>query len=65
MTQEKVTRKELREMHVGQTRIIHLNHPKKVQSAYVTCGQMKREEGMEFRCSKDYDAVAVSITRIN
>lgn len=65
MTQEKVTREELRKMHIGQTRIFTLNHPKKLQSACVTCNQLKKEDGIEFRVSKDYDAVAVSITRIN
>lgn len=62
--QAKVTRQELREMHIGQTRIFHLENKKKLQSATVTCNQMKKEEGLEFRVSRDYDAVAVSITRV-
>ena len=64
MVQEKVTRQELRDMHVGQTRIINLSHPKKVTSARVTCIQMKLEEGLEFSFKPDYGASAVSITRI-
>jgi hypothetical protein len=63
MTQEKVTRQELREMHVGQTRIINLLDPKKIPSARITCLQMKQEEGLEFTFKPDYEAVAVSITR--
>ena len=62
--QEKVTRQELRDMHIGQTRIINLTDPKKIPSARVTCIQMKQEEGIEFIFKPDYEAVAVSITRI-
>lgn len=65
MAQDKVTRQELREMHIGQTRIITLNDRKKLASARVTCTHMKHEEGLEFSVKLDYDAVAVSITRIN
>lgn len=65
MTQEKVTRQELREMHVGQTRIFQLTDKKKLSSARVTCTQLKNEEGLEFAVKPDYEAVAVSITRIN
>lgn len=64
MTQEKVTRAELREMHVGQTRIFMLNDAKKVTSARVTCQQMKLEEGLEFIVKPDYQAKAVSVTRV-
>lgn len=64
MVQEKVTRKELREMHIGQTRIITLIDPKKIPSARITCLQMKQEEGLEFVFKPDFEARAVSITRI-
>lgn len=64
MVQEKVTRQELRDMHIGQTRIITLENAKKVSSARVTCTQMKLEEGLEFTVKPDYGASAVSITRI-
>ena len=62
--QEKVTRQELRKMHIGPTRIINLTDPKKIPSARVTCTQMKQEEGFEFTFKPDYEAVAVSITRV-
>lgn len=65
MGQEKVTRKELRDMRIGQTRIFTLNDAKKVTSASVTCAQMKNEEGMEFTVKKDYEAKSISITRMN
>ena len=64
MIQEKVTRKELREIHVGQTRIFSLTNPKKVTSARVTCRQIMLEEGTEYIMRPDYKAVAISITRI-
>ena len=64
MSQEKVTRQELREMHIGQTRIFVLTDPKKVSAARVTCTQLKQEEKLEFLCKQDFDANAVSITRI-
>lgn len=63
MVQEKITRQELRDMRVGQTRIITLNNPKKIPSARITCLQMKQEEGLEFVFKPDFEAVAVSITR--
>lgn len=63
MRQDKVTRQELRDMHIGQTRIFMLNDAKKVSSARVTATQVRQEEGLEFVVKPDYDAVAVSITR--
>ncbi len=63
MAQERVTRQELREMRIGQTRIITLEDPKKIPSARITCLQMKQEEGLEFTFKPDYEAKAVSITR--
>lgn len=64
MKQTKVTRKELREMHIGQTRIFFLTEPKKVTSARVTAQQLKDEKEGEWSVKPDYKACAVSITRI-
>lgn len=63
MEQEKVTRQELRDMQVGQTRIFLLKEAKKVSSARITCTQLRKEEGLEFIVRPDYTAKAVSITR--
>lgn len=63
MAQEKVTRKELRDMHIGQTRIIVLLERKKIESARQTVLQVSREEGLVFTFKPDYEASAVSITR--
>ena len=65
MAQERVTRKELREIHVGQTRIFILKDPKKVTSARIQANQLKQEEGLKFIVKPDYKAAAVSITRVN
>ena len=51
-------------MHVGQTRIFLLTDAKKVASARITCTQMRNEEGLEFQVKPDYQAKAVSITRV-
>ena len=64
MAQEKVTRQELRDMHIGQTRIFTLMEEKKITSARVTAQQMKNEKEGEWLVKPDYDACAVSITRI-
>lgn len=64
MIQEKVTRQELREMHIGQTRIITLSDPKKVTSAKVTAKQLKDEKEGEWMVKPDYNTCAVSITRL-
>lgn len=61
--QKKVTRKELRDMHVGQTRIIVLEDRKKMVSARVTATQMKNVEGLEFIVKSDWQASSVCITR--
>lgn len=63
MVQEKVTRQELRDLHIGQTRIFILSERKKVTSACVTAHQLRREEGLEFIAKPDYEAKSVSITR--
>ncbi len=63
MVQEKVTKEELREMRIGQTRIITLTDRRKLNSARVTAQHVKNEEGMEFTCKLDYEACAISITR--
>ncbi len=64
MVQEKVTREELTEMHIGQTRIFTLNNPTKLQSVATTLNQLKNERKGEWTHKKDYDACAVSVTRI-
>ena len=64
MAQEKVTRQELRDMHIGQTRIFTLVDAKKVSAARVTCTQLKQEEKLEFLCKQYFNANAVSITRV-
>lgn len=64
MAQEKVTRQELRDMHIGQTRIFTLTEEKKISSARVTAQQMKNEKEGEWSVKPDYDACAVSITRL-
>lgn len=63
MTQSKLTRKELREMHIGQTRIISFYLKKKIESARQTVRQVSRDEDLEFTFKPDYEAKAVSITR--
>ena len=64
MAQDKVTRQELRDMHVGQTRIFTLTEEKKISSARVTAQQLKQEKEGEWQVKPDYEACAVSITRV-
>lgn len=64
MTQERVTRQEMRDMHIGQTRIFHLTDAKKVTSARVQANALKNEEGLEFMVKADYQSASVSITRL-
>ena len=63
MAQEKVSRDELLEMHIGQTRIFTLNNPTKLQSAAVTCTQLKNEQKGEWSIKRDYTTCSISITR--
>ena len=64
MAQEKVTRKELIEMHIGQTRIFTLMEETKLQSVATTCNQLKNERRGEWKVGKDYESVSVSVTRV-
>jgi hypothetical protein len=63
MAQEKVTRSELLEMHIGQTRIFTLTNPTKLQSVATTCNQMKNERKGEWTIKRDYSSCSISITR--
>ena len=62
--QERVTRQDLRNMRVGQTRIFTLTDKKKITSARIQANQLKQEEDLEFDVKPDFDASAVSITRL-
>lgn len=62
--QEKVQRKELRKMRVGQTRIFTLINKKKISSAKQNIYQMCQEEDLEFEVKPDYEASSISITRV-
>ena len=60
----KVTRKALRRMRIGETCIFDLPEIKLINSARVTCNQLKHEEGLTFTVRTDYEARAVSVTRL-
>lgn len=64
MTQEKVSRAELRQMKIGQTRIFQLTDRKKITSARVQATQLGLEEDMKFLVKTDYQSSSVSITRL-
>ena len=64
MTQERVTRNDLLEMHIGQTRIFTLNNPTKLQSAATQCNQLKNEQKGEWTIKRDYVSCSISITRL-
>ena len=61
--QETVSKKEMKKMRVGQTRIFTLADKKKIKSVRVQATSLKNEEDMEFSVSADYKSSAVSITR--
>jgi hypothetical protein len=65
MAQERVTRDEMRGLHIGQTRIFTLTDRKKIASARVQAAQLGQEEGMKFSVKPDWEASAVSITRLS
>lgn len=62
--QDCVSKKDMREMRVGQTRIFTLADKKKIQSARVQANMLKNEEDLEFNIRADYKASSVSITRV-
>ena len=61
--QERVSRQELRDMRVGQTRIFTLADKKKITSARVQANALKNEEDLEFEVKADYPSASVCITR--
>ena len=64
MAQSKVTREELLKMAVKSTRIFMLTNASKLQSVATTANQLKNMNLGEWSVAKDYDLVAVSVTRI-
>lgn len=64
MVQDKVSRVELRQMKIGQTRIFQLTDRKKITSARVQATQLGLEEDMKFSVKTDYQSSSVSITRL-
>ena len=63
MAQDKVTRRELLDMHIGQTRIFTLSNPTRLQSVTVTCNQLKNERKGEWTTRRDYQSLSISVTR--
>lgn len=63
MAQEKVTRSELLDMHIGQTKIFTLTNPTKLQSAAVVCNHLKNERKGAWTIRRDYSSLSISITR--
>ena len=63
-TQEKVTRKVLREMRIGQTRIFWLKEARKINSVRVTCNQLMYEEDLKFTVKADYPGKSVMVQRV-
>lgn len=62
--QERVSRQELRDIRVGQTRIFTLADKKKITSVRVQTQQLKNEEDLVFDVKTDYASSSVSITRM-
>lgn len=63
-TQEKVTRKELLEMKVGEEKTFCLSDKTKLQSAASTMNQLKNEGKGEWKHTKNYEEVSIAITRM-
>ncbi len=62
--QERVSRKDLRKLRVGETRIFTLFDKKKISSARVQANQLKNEEDLEFDVKPDFTSSSVCITRL-
>lgn len=63
MKQEFVSTKELLEMRVGSTRVFMLTEPSKLQSCASLCTRLKNERRGEWSVRRDYENIAVSVTR--
>lgn len=62
--QETVSKNELREMRIRQSRIFTLADKRKIKSVRVQVHDLKMEEDKEYQVRTDYDASAVCITRV-
>jgi hypothetical protein len=63
-TQEKVSQIELQNMKVGETKTFYLNEKGKLQSAASTMNQLKNLGKGEWKHTKDYEEVSITITRM-
>ena len=64
MSQKKVTRKELKAMRVGQTRVFILEDEGKLQSVATTANQMKNNGDGIWEVGKDRISMGVSVKRL-
>ena len=63
-TQEKVTRKELLDMKVGEKKTFCLNGKNKLQAAATTMNQLKNEDKGEWKHTKNYEEISIEVTRM-
>ena len=61
---DKVSRKLLRKMFIGQTKIFSMKPVKQLNVARSTCTQLKHEEGLVFSVNPDYTAGGICIKRL-
>lgn len=64
MTQEKVSRNDLLEMKVGEEKTFCLSEKEKLQSVASTMNQLKNLGKGEWKHTKNYEEVSITITRI-
>lgn len=64
MTQEKVTREELIAMEIGEEKTFYLTEKTKLQSTATTLTQLKNEDKGEWKHTKNYEEVSITITRM-
>ena len=60
-----VSTQDVKSIPRGETRVFHLDHPRKLQTARSLAGQIWKsypELGVKYRCSCDYSKVQISIT---
>lgn len=62
--QKTVTRNEMRNLHIGESRIFRLENRKTISSVKVQANQLKKEEDYHFSVRTDYANNSVCITRI-
>ena len=63
LKKERLTRDDLRNMKMGESKTLHLPNALAIDSAAVTAAHMGKLDGCKYSCSRDYVENSVTVTK--